>query len=141
DHVRVVPLVPRAMRILEEVLSHHRGCDGEYLFSGTQGRRPLAGWSKAQARMMRAICAESGQRVAVPWTPHDLRRTVATRIAETLVRRVESGNLNRLQAWRAERSDDRVRLRLRNQWQGTAHERLRCESLSVLEIRRPGKVH
>ena len=34
--------------------------------------------------MMRAICAESGQRVAVPWTPHDLRRTVATRIAETL---------------------------------------------------------
>ena len=84
DHVHVVPLVPRAVRILEEVLSHHRGCDGEYLFSGTQGRRPLAGWSNAQARMMRAICAESGQRVAVPWTPHDLRRTVATRIAETL---------------------------------------------------------
>jgi integrase len=84
DHVHVVPLVPRAVRILEEVLSRHRGGDGEYLFSGTRGRRPLAGWSNAQARMMRAICAESGQRVAVPWTPHDLRRTVATRIAETL---------------------------------------------------------
>jgi integrase len=52
--------------------------------SGTDGRRPLGGWTKAQARMARAICAGSGERVAVPWTPHDLRRTVATRIAEAL---------------------------------------------------------
>ena len=34
--------------------------------------------------MLRAICAESGERTVVPWTPHDLRRTVATRIAEQL---------------------------------------------------------
>lgn len=34
--------------------------------------------------MMRAICAVSGDRPVVPWTPHDLRRTVATRIAEQL---------------------------------------------------------
>src|SRR5882762_8418681 len=34
--------------------------------------------------MMRAICALSGDRPAVRWTPHDLRRTVATRIAEKL---------------------------------------------------------
>jgi integrase len=34
--------------------------------------------------MMRTICAVSGERSAVPWTPHDLRRSVATRIAEQL---------------------------------------------------------
>ncbi len=34
--------------------------------------------------MRRAICAVSGERPLVPWTPHDLRRTVATRIAEKL---------------------------------------------------------
>jgi integrase len=33
--------------------------------------------------MMRAMTAVSGER-GVPWTPHDLRRTVATRIAEQL---------------------------------------------------------
>jgi integrase len=33
---------------------------------------------------MRAICAVSGERFFDRWTPHDLRRTVATRIAEQL---------------------------------------------------------
>lgn len=84
EHVHVVPLVPRAVEILRKVLTEHRGQSGEYLFSGTDGRKRLSGWTKAQARMMRAICAVSGARPAVPWTPHDLRRTVATRIAEKL---------------------------------------------------------
>jgi integrase len=34
--------------------------------------------------MMQAVTAVSGERGVVPWTPHDLRRTVATRIAEQL---------------------------------------------------------
>lgn len=34
--------------------------------------------------MMQAMTAVSGERGVVPWTPHDLRRTVATRIAEQL---------------------------------------------------------
>ena len=33
---------------------------------------------------MQAVTAVSGERGLVPWTPHDLRRTVATRIAEQL---------------------------------------------------------
>jgi len=84
DHVHVVPLVPQAVEILESVLGHHSGQSGEYLFSGTDGARRLSGWSKGHARMLRAICAESGERSVLPWTPHDLRRTVATRIAEQL---------------------------------------------------------
>ncbi len=84
DHVHVVPLVPRAVKILDEVLTHHHGQSGEYIFSGTDGEKRLSGWTKGHARMMRAICAMSGERPVVPWTPHDLRRTVATRIAEKL---------------------------------------------------------
>ena len=57
---------------------------GEYIFSGTGGELPLAGGTKAQARMMKAFCAVSGDRVLVHWSPHDLRRTVVTRIAEQL---------------------------------------------------------
>lgn len=83
-HVHVVPLVAQAMAILETVLANHAGQSGDYLLSGTDGRRPLGGWTKARARMARAICALSGECVTVPWTPHDLRRTVATRIAEQL---------------------------------------------------------
>lgn len=84
DHVHVVPLVAESVGILEEVLKSFRGQSGDYIFSGTDGRRPLAGWPRAQVRMMRAMCAVSGERSVVPWTPHDLRRTVATRIAEQL---------------------------------------------------------
>jgi len=84
EHVHVVPLVPQAVSILEDVLSDHGGQSGEHIFSGTDGKRPLGGWTKAKARIARAICAASGERVTKPWTPHDLRRTVATRIAEQL---------------------------------------------------------
>jgi integrase len=84
QHVHVVPLVPKAMDILENILANHCGESGDHLLSGTDGKSPLGGWSKVKARMARAICALSGERVTLPWTPHDLRRTVATRIAEQL---------------------------------------------------------
>ncbi|HZF27211.1 MAG TPA: integrase family protein [Steroidobacteraceae bacterium] len=84
DHVHVVPLVPQAVEILDRVFRNHRGESGEHILSGTDGKKRLSGWTKAHARMMRAICAVGGERTLVPWTPHDLRRTVATRIAEQL---------------------------------------------------------
>jgi len=84
DHVHVVPLVQEAAKILDHVLANFHGRSGDFIFSGTEGKNALAGWPKAQARMMRAICAVSGERTLERWTPHDLRRTVATRIAEQL---------------------------------------------------------
>lgn len=66
------------------MLSNHCGQSGDHLLSGTDGKGPLGGWTKAKARMVRAICAVSDERFTIPWTPHDLRRTVATRIAEQL---------------------------------------------------------
>jgi integrase len=84
DHVHVVPLVDEAARILTHVLTAFEGRSGDFIFSGTDGKKPIAGWPKAQARMMRASCAVSGDLSVDRWTPHDLRRTVATRIAEQL---------------------------------------------------------
>lgn len=81
DHVHVMPLVPQAVEILKWVLAYHARSNGPYIFSGTDGARPLQGWSKAQKRMMDAIYANTGI-VPKKWTPHDMRRTVATRVAE-----------------------------------------------------------
>jgi integrase len=95
EHVHVVPLVPQAMELLEEIQQGFRGRAGDYILSGTDGYKPIGAWTGAQRRMMRALVAETGEMPKVPWTPHDLRRTVATRIAEAtglggeqLVRRV-----------------------------------------------------
>jgi integrase len=84
DHVHVVPLVPVAVQILEYTLTNYAGRQGDYVFSGTDGLAPVSGWTTGHSRMMRAVTAVSGERDVVPWTPHDLRRTVATRIAEQL---------------------------------------------------------
>ena len=84
DHVHVVPLVPQAIEILERVFEMNTGMSGDYIFSGTDGKRPLTSWSKSQTRMAKALCAVSGDRQMPRWTPHDLRRTVATRLAEKL---------------------------------------------------------
>jgi integrase len=80
DHVHVMPLVPQAIEILRWVLTHHPQ-PGPYIFSGTDGHKPISGWSKAQKRMRDAIYANRGA-FPKPWTPHDIRRTVATRVAE-----------------------------------------------------------
>lgn len=84
DLVHVVPLVPIAAQILERTLANYAGEQGDFVFSGTDGRLPVSGWTKGHTRMMRAMTAVSGEGGVVPWTPHDLRRTVATRIAEQL---------------------------------------------------------
>jgi integrase len=47
------------------------------------GVSPLSDWSNARKRMRDAIYANTGA-LPKPWNPHDVRRTVATRIAEAL---------------------------------------------------------
>jgi integrase len=83
DHVHVMPLVPPAVEIVQWVQTHHPRSKGPYILSGTDGARPLSGWAKAQEHMLDAIYANTGVKMK-RWTPHDIRRTVATRIAEAL---------------------------------------------------------
>jgi integrase len=84
DHVHVVPLVPCAVQILADVYVQHPRSQGPYIFSGTNGENPLQGWSKAQDRLLRAMCGVSGDKALKRFTPHDIRRSVATRLAEML---------------------------------------------------------
>jgi integrase len=69
----VVPLCPAALALLESL---PRFTAGDFIFSTTGGRRPVSGFSKAQAR--------ARQLAGIPnWRLHDLRRTMRTGLAQT----------------------------------------------------------
>jgi integrase len=73
----VVPLTPAAVEILRDL---PRFSGGDCVFSGQAGDRPFSGFSKAKARLDKRIAAEGG--ATAPYTLHDLRRTVRTRLSE-----------------------------------------------------------
>jgi integrase len=82
DHVHVVPLVPRAIEIVKRI---PKPSHGDYLLSSTHGRVPIQGISKYyNTRLADAIIAINGGGLSKHLTSHALRRTVATRLAETL---------------------------------------------------------
>lgn len=77
-----VPLSPPALAILRDRIRQ----DGRDLVFGS-GSGPFQGWSNAKerldARIAKASEERSGKRApALPWRLHDLRRTVATRMAD-----------------------------------------------------------
>jgi integrase len=69
-----IPLVPAARAILD---ARPRRPDRDFIF-GRRRDRPLTGWSVCKA----VLDGRLGSAVA-PWVHHDLRRTMATRMAET----------------------------------------------------------
>ncbi len=82
DHVHVVPLVPQAVQILKSIPKQRQG---DYLLSSTNGRVPIQGVAKYyRTRLLDALLALTGERFSKSFTSHDLRRTVATRLAESL---------------------------------------------------------
>lgn len=82
DHVHVVPLVPQAVEILKAIPERKTG---DYLLSSDGGRTAISGISKYyRTRLRNAIIANTGSALAKEFTSHDLRRTVATRLAEAL---------------------------------------------------------
>jgi integrase len=72
DAGHVVPLAPKVVEILRGLPRF----SGGFIFSGQTGDRPFSGFSKAKKRLDREI----GE--IKPFTLHDLRRTVRTRLAE-----------------------------------------------------------
>ncbi len=81
DHVHVVPLVAQAVEILQRI---PRG-NGGYILSNTDGIKPIVGIGKFyRTRLPREIVALNGEEFSEPFTSHDLRRTVATRLGESL---------------------------------------------------------
>jgi integrase len=82
NHIHVVPLVPAAFEILRAIPTPQKG---DYLLSSTQGLVPMQGVSKYfNTRLPDAILALTGTKFSKKFTSHDLRRTVATRLAESL---------------------------------------------------------
>lgn len=73
DRPQVTPLSALARSIVSKLPAHE---DGSYLFSTTNGARPISGFSKAKARIDRFL-QENGFE-AEPWVVHDFRRTMAT---------------------------------------------------------------
>ena len=53
------------------------GPAGPFLFSSDGGARPVSGFSRAKARLDRALATRLGQ-APPPWVVHDLRRSMAT---------------------------------------------------------------
>jgi integrase len=73
----IVPLTPAAIEILKAL---PRFATGDYVFSGQTGDKPFSGFSKAKKRLDEEIAKASG--AVAPYSLHDLRRTVRTRLAE-----------------------------------------------------------
>jgi integrase len=73
DAGHVVPLTPQAIEILKTLTKF---AAGGFLFSGQTGTKPFSGFSKSKQRLDRACPG------IAPFTLHDLRRTVRTRLAE-----------------------------------------------------------
>ncbi len=93
----VVPLTPAVLALLGE-LPRYAG-DG-YVFSTTGGRRPVSGFSRAQARMRRAVEKLAAPAAVPHWEVHDLRRSARTGlstvgitpfVAELVVAHTQSG--------------------------------------------------
>lgn len=81
-----VPLAPAAVQIVREVLAAHPTHD-TFLFT-TTGRSAPSGWSRAKARLDKAIAANrraNGRSDNMPaWRLHDLRRAFATGACDLL---------------------------------------------------------
>ena len=73
--VHEVPLASQAIDILRTINRR----DGRALVFGSR-KGPFSGWSKAKASLDARVSAALGR--SPPWRLHDIRRTVATRMAD-----------------------------------------------------------
>ena len=75
-----VPFPPRAMRIIDDLPQFQ----GPYVFSTTDGKKPVSGYSRAKQRADAAVNearAEDGLNPLAQWSLHDLRRTCGSGMA------------------------------------------------------------
>lgn len=71
----IIALAPAAQAILEA-----RSQNDAFVFGYREGR-PFSGWTKGKLALDRRI-AENGFKFVKGWTPHDFRRTFATRLSD-----------------------------------------------------------
>ena len=84
----LVPLPPAAVTILRALPEFS---EGRFVFSTTNGERPISGFGKTKTRVDEAVAkaiAEEGGDDIEPWTWHDLRRTGSSGMARISVREI-----------------------------------------------------
>jgi integrase len=74
--MHAIPITPPVQAILE---GRPRRADRDFIF-GRRQDRPFTGWSVCKALLDERLRAAGAE--LAPWTQHDLRRTVATRLAD-----------------------------------------------------------
>jgi integrase len=97
----IVPLVPRAIEILDELPRKSvRGLDGKLRLSPwvftISGDAPISGFSKAKPRLDEIIAdARKKEKLEAlaPWVIHDLRRTAATEMGRLGISRFIIGKI------------------------------------------------
>jgi integrase len=81
-----IPLSDPALAILKTATARKGREDREAIFGDSEGGNGFSGWSKAKAALdQRVVGAAAGtkeKKKPVPWRVHDIRRTVATRMAD-----------------------------------------------------------
>ena len=79
DHV--IPLSPAARELIKTLLPPKPRKNGNFLFSTTNGEKPIAGFSKGKTAVDNSIAnirKKAGRQPMEDWTFHDLRRTART---------------------------------------------------------------
>lgn len=71
NRAHTVPLSPLALEILASLPRYE---DGDFVFSGTEGKKSISGFSRAKSRL------DVDSKVA-EWRTHDLRRSAATHMS------------------------------------------------------------
>jgi integrase len=74
---RLMPLPPLALEILRALPVYA----GPFVFSTTNGRRPISGFSKFEARLRARINALAGEAGVPHFMTHDIRRTMRTNLS------------------------------------------------------------
>lgn len=81
--VHVVPLSTPALEILKAT---KRWPEGDYIFSGTKGVKPVSGFSRAKSLLDKAVETEL-EHPLENWRLHDIRRSIATHLRRLGVER------------------------------------------------------
>jgi integrase len=83
NRVSDIALAPEALEILESLPRHKKG---SYIFTTTEGVKPINGFSQLKKRLdaeLLKLRKARGDDALEHWKLHDIRRTVATHAAET----------------------------------------------------------
>ena len=133
-----IPLTDDVVNLLASI---PKGKSGDYIFSQSDGRKPIARFSAEKARLDSLMIKELAPKPLADWVIHDLRRTMRTglgaipqisdKVKELVIAHTQAG-VNRTYDRHAYRDEKREALRL---WQARLRGLVAGESANVVTLR------